>query len=119
MFNIEGVLSHEIEYEITREQLGYIFIKFLLANGAFKEFVKEYINYHKLSKLETQKAKDIIIESIDNLKSDGRSIEDMITAYSSAFAWNDTKKGREYWSALHDKWYDITKGFSLRSIYIK
>lgn len=119
MFNIEGVLSHEIEYEITKEQLGYIFIKFLLANGAFKEFVKEYINYHKLSKLEAQKAKDIIIESIDNLKSDGRSINDIITAYSSAFDWWNTSKGSEYWAALHDKWYDVTKRRFLKEIFVK
>ena len=42
MFNIEGVLSHEIEYEISKEQLAYIFKKFLLANRAYGEFVKEF-----------------------------------------------------------------------------
>ena len=82
MFNIEGVLSHEIEYEITREQLTYIFIKFLLANGALKEFVKEYIRYHKSKTWHNPIPKDVINDSISNLKLDGRSIKDMITASS-------------------------------------
>jgi hypothetical protein len=119
MFNIEGVLSHEIEYEITREQLGYIFIKFLLANGAFKEFVKEYMRYHKSKTWRNPTPKDIINDSICSLKLDGRSIKDMITAYSSAFDWWHTSKGSVYWAALNDKWYDVTKKRFLKEIYVK
>ena len=118
MFNIEGVLSHEIEYEITREQLTYIFIKFLLANGALKEFVKEYIRYHKSKTWRNPIPKDVINDSICSLKLDGRSIKDMITAYSSAFDWWLTSKGSGYWAALNDKWYDVTKRRFLKEIYV-
>jgi len=119
MFNIEGVLSHEIEYEITREQLGYIFIKFLLANGAFREFVEEYMRYHKSRIWCGATPKDVINDSISNLKLEGRSIKDMISAYSSAFDWWHTSKGNSYWAELSDKWYDITKRHFLKEIYVK
>ena len=119
MFNIEGVLSHEIEYEITREQLAYIFIKFLLANGALKEFVKEYMRYHKSKTWHKPIPKDVINDSICNLKLDGRSIKDMVTAYSSAFDWWHTSKGSVYWAALNDKWYDVTKRRFLKEIFVK
>lgn len=119
MIDIEGILSHEIEYEITREQLGYIFIKFLLANGALKEFVKEYMKYHKSKIWYNPTPKDVINDSISNLRLEGRSIKDMIAAYSSAFDWWHTSKGSGYWAALSDKWHNITKRRILKEIYVK
>ena len=115
MFNIEGVLSHEIEYEISKEQLAYIFKKFLLANRAYGEFVKEFAKYHKSN----PNPKVVIADSISALKLDGRSIKDIISAYASAFDWWHTEKGSYYWSALNDKWYDITKKRFLKEIYVK
>jgi hypothetical protein len=118
MFNIEGVLSHEIKYEITRKQLAYIFTKFLSAHGAYKDFIREYMRYHKSKTWHNSTPKDVIDDSICNLKLDGRSIKDMITAYSSAFNWWDTNKGSIYWAALNDKWYDVTKRRFLKEIYV-
>jgi len=115
MFNIEGILSHEIEYEISKEQLAYIFKKFLLANRAYGEFVKEFAKYHKSN----PNPKVVIADSISALKLDGRSIKDIITAYASAFNWWRTEKGGTYWAALNDKWYDITKRRFLKEIYVK
>lgn len=115
MFNIEGVLSHEVEYEITRKQLTYIFTKFLLANRAYGEFVKEFARYHKSN----PNPKVVIADSISALKLDGRSIKDMITAYASAFDWWRTSKGSAYWAALNDKWYDVTKRRFLKEIFVK
>lgn len=119
MLNIEGILSHEIEYTISKEQLAYIFTKFLLAHGAYKDFIREYIRYHTSKEWENPSPKDVITDSVCNLKSDGRSIKDMITAYSSAFNWWGTEKGSTYWTTINDKWYDITKRRFLKEIYVK
>lgn len=107
MIDIEGILSHEAGEDmiVTEEQLTYLFTKFLLANRAYRDFVKEYVKYHK-SKL---RPKDVIIDSIKNLKLDGRPISEMVTAYCSAFDWLDTEKGSQYWSAISQMWYDMTK----------
>ena len=107
MIDIEGILSHEVgkDMTVTEEQLAYLFTKFLLATGAYRDFVKEYVKYHK-SKLSP---KDVIIDSIKNLKLDGRTINDMVTAYCSAFDWWGTEKGSQYWSAISQMWYDMTK----------
>lgn len=115
MLNIEGILSYEIGYEISKKQLAYIFTKFLLAHGAYGEFVKEFAKYHKSN----PNPKVVIADSISALKLDGRSIKDMITAYSSAFNWWGTEKGSTYWAALSDKWYDVTKRRFLKEIYVK
>lgn len=107
MIDIEGILSHEVgkDMAVTEEQLAYLFTKFLLATGAYRDFVKEYVKYHK-SKLSP---KDVIIDSIKHLKLDGRTINDMVTAYCSAFDWWGTEKGSQYWSALSEQWYGMTK----------
>ena len=107
MIDIEGILSHEVgeDMTVTEEQLAYLFTKFLLANGAYRDFVKEYVKYHK-SKL---RAKEDIIDSIRSIKLDGRTINDIVTAYCSAFDWWGTEKGSQYWSAISEQWYGMTK----------
>lgn len=117
MIDIEGILSHEVgkDMTVTEKQLAYLFTKFLLATGAYRDFVKEYVKYHK-SKL---RAKDVIIDSIKNLKLDGRAINDMVIAYCSAFNWWETEKGSQYWGALNQMWYDVTKKHILCYIYVK
>ncbi len=107
MIDIERILSNEFGKDmiVTEEQLAYLFTKFLLATGAYRDFVKEYVKYHKSN----LKPKDVIIDSIRNLKLDGRTINDMVTAYCSAFDWWGTEKGSQYWSALSEQWYGMTK----------
>ena len=107
MINIESILSNEVgeDMTVTEKQLAYLFTKFLLANGAYRNFVREYVKYHE-SKL---RPKDVIIDSIRHLKSDGRAISELILAYSSAFDWWDTSEGNNYWSTLNSKWYNMTK----------
>jgi len=123
MIDIEGILSHEVDnYMISKEELAYLFTKFLLANRAYMEFVEEFISYHKVicsENLVNENPKDIIFSSIDNLKSSGRSIDEMITAYCSAFNWSRTRRGRGYWARLSDKWYDVTKSRFLGDFYLK
>ena len=109
MIDIEGILSHEASKDmaVTEEQLTYLFTKFLLATRAYRDFVKEYVKYHK-SKL---RPKDVIIDSIRNLKLHGRTIDDMVTAYCSAFDWWETEKGSQYWSALSEQWKKRLLGY--------
>lgn len=94
MINIEGILSHEVgkDMTVTEKQLAYLFAKFLLANGAYSNFVREYVKYHK-SKL---RPKDVIIDSIRHLKLDGRAISELIRAKCSAFDWFYTSQGSYY-----------------------
>lgn len=117
MIDIEGILSHEIgeDMTITEKQLVYLFTKFLLATRTYKEFVSEYVKYHKSN----LRAKDVISESVKRLILDNRPINDMVTAYCSAFDWWGTEKGSLYWSALSQMWYDMTKKHLLYYIYVK
>ena len=120
MIDIKEILSHEIKSEISKKHLAYIFTKFLLANGSFKEFVKEFISYHNEFRRENliiKNPKDAIFYSIEKLKSDNRPIRAILLAYSSAFDWRDTENGEEYWSRLNDKWLDIIKSYP--QIYVK
>ena len=120
MIDIKEILSHEIKSEISKKQLAYIFTKFLLAEGSFKEFVKEFIFYHNKRRLENliiKNPKDAIFYSIENLKLDNRPIREMLEAYSSAFDWWDSENGAEYWYRLSNKWRDTIT--SLPQIYVK
>lgn len=101
MINIEDILSNEVDGVLTIPKFEYIFRKFLLENGAYKDFVDEFKKYHKTPFLDTRR---IFTSSITNLKEYHLPIYDIIVANHSAFDWRYTERGEQFWRELCMKW---------------
>lgn len=116
MFDILHIFNNEIKTEIEGKRLEYLFKKFLLQNGAYKEYVDEYLRYHYKSNCSP---KDVIHNAVLTLKLNKLSVDLLINSMYVAFNWDNTRKGSKYWSSLDTKWYYITKRMRLCYIFVK
>lgn len=68
----------------------------------FKKFIKKY-NVYKSFKINLKNTYGI------SFKEHCDEEEELILLINTAFAWEYTPEGYDYWDKLDDKWYDIVK----------
>jgi hypothetical protein len=110
MLDIKEILNREFVMEgkkIPPKQAEYLFKKFLLSQGIYEEFVEEFISYQQKGG-NTYLPKQVIKVSVKNLAD--YPFYDITQRYDTSFDWSKTKRGRNFWCDVHDKWKSITHG---------
>ena len=90
------------KYELTKNEVIYLVIKFLRKKCLLEEFCEEYCNYHERRKPDL---KSTIREAVR----DCWSIGDFFESCDSAFRWKETRKGYCFWHNISDEWKEYTR----------
>lgn len=96
---------------LTKEQVTFLVIRFLMKKCLLEEFCEEYITYHH-TMLPTR-PKDIIQKAVSQCY----DVPEFFRSLESSFLWKNTRRGYYFWYCISQEWDEYTRYKQFRYNY--